>query len=77
MEDHRITSNPSVMSGQACIRGTRIPVAVILDNLASGRSSDDIIADYPSLETADVRAAVAYGAKLARDQFVDLSIEAA
>ena len=68
----RILVDPKVCHGQACVRGTRIPVSAILDNLASGLTEDDILASYPSLSLEDIRAAVAYGAELARERFVDL-----
>ena len=55
----RITADPGVCHGQACIRGTRIPVSVVLDNLAAGSAPEDIAASYPSLTVEDVRAAVA------------------
>ena len=57
----RVTIIPDVSGGQSCIRGTRIPVAVVLDALAEGLSPQDIIDHYPSLTVADVRAAAAYG----------------
>lgn len=62
----RITSNPNVCHGQACIRGTRIPVSVMLDNLAAGRTRDQILASDPTLDSADILAALTYGADLAR-----------
>lgn len=68
----RISVDPSVCHGRACIKGTRIPVSVVLDNLASGLGPDDIIASYPSLTKEDVHAAVSYAAELARERFVPL-----
>lgn len=62
----RITTDPAVCHGRACIRGTRVMVSVILDNLAAGKSPDEILRVYPSLADADVRAAMAYAADLAR-----------
>ena len=67
----RITADPGVCHGQACIRGTRIPVSVVLDNLAAGSAPEDIAASYPSLTVEDVRAAVAYGAELARERIIE------
>ena len=49
-----ITVNPAVLHGKACIRGTRIPVAVVLANLADGLSASEIIRSYPSLAAADI-----------------------
>ncbi len=53
----RITTDPGVCHGQACIGGTRIPVAVVLDNLAAGLTTEEIVAEYPSLQPDDVKAA--------------------
>jgi len=55
----RITTDPDVCHGKACIRGTRIPVTVILDNLASGLTSDEILKSYPTLAPEDLKAAIA------------------
>lgn len=68
----RISIDPSVCHGQACIKGTRIPVAVVLDNLAAGLSADEIAASYPPLGVEDVRAAAAYAAELARERIVEI-----
>jgi uncharacterized protein (DUF433 family) len=68
----RIAIDPRVCHGQACVRGTRIPVSVVLDNLAAGVAENEIVASYPPLTIEDVRAAVAYGAELARERFIDL-----
>jgi uncharacterized protein (DUF433 family) len=65
--DH-ITVDPIVCHGQACIRGTRIPASVVLDNLASGLSAAEIVKSYPSLTPETIRAAVAYAAELARER---------
>ncbi len=67
-----IETDPAVCHGQACVRGTRIPVSVVLDNLAAGLGPADICASYPSLSEADIRAAVGYAATLARESIVDL-----
>jgi uncharacterized protein (DUF433 family) len=55
-----ISVDPNVMHGTACIAGTRIPVSVVLDNLASGMSADDLIAEYPSLKRDAIAGALAY-----------------
>lgn len=68
----RITVDPAVCHGTACIKGTRVPVAVILDNLAAGLSEADILASYPSLAKEDIQAAMAYAAALARERVVEL-----
>lgn len=54
--------------GKPCIKGTRIMVSVILDNLAEGLTPEDIITDYPPLSLEDVRATVAYAANLATEE---------
>jgi uncharacterized protein (DUF433 family) len=64
----RITINSQVCHGKPCIKGTRIMVSVILDNLASGLTPEEIVADYPPLTLEDVRSAIAYAAKLAREE---------
>ena len=67
-----ISADPAVCHGQPCIRGTRIPVSVVLDSLADGMSEAEILEGYPTLTVAGIRAAAAYGAMLARDEFVVL-----
>lgn len=67
-----ISTDPQVMHGQAVIAGTRVPVSVVLDCLAAGMTADEIVAEYPSLTAAGVRAAAAYGAMLAREEIVPL-----
>ena len=64
----RITVDPRICHGKPCIKGTRIMVAVILDNLAEGTASEDIVAQYPPLVADDVRAAISYAAALAREE---------
>jgi len=58
--------------GQACMRGTRIPVYVILDNLAAGESEETILGEYPSLTRAHIRASLAFAAELAHDRIVPI-----
>lgn len=65
-----ISSDPGVCHGQACIKGTRIPVAVVLDNLAAGIGEDELAASYPALSINAIRAAAAYAAELARERVV-------
>jgi uncharacterized protein (DUF433 family) len=64
----RITSDPKVCHGKACVRGTRVMVSVVLDNLADGLTPEDIVREYPPLTIEDVRAAVAYAAALSREE---------
>ena len=71
----RITINPAVCHGRACIHGTRVMVSVILDNLAAGVPHADILRSYPALQEPDIQAALAYAAELAREGVVDLPLE--
>jgi uncharacterized protein (DUF433 family) len=66
----RISVDPLVCHGKACIKGTRIMVSVILDNLAAGISQDEILKSYPSLKPEDIKAAIAYAAELTRERLV-------
>jgi uncharacterized protein (DUF433 family) len=68
----RIVIDPNICFGKACIRGTRIWVSLILDFLASGMTNEDILAEYPQLENEDIQAALAYGAEMARDRYVEI-----
>ncbi len=73
----RISIDPNVCFGKPCIRGTRIWVSLILDFLADGMRMEDILAEYPHLSEDDIRAAIAYGAEMSRERYVDIQIEAA
>jgi uncharacterized protein (DUF433 family) len=66
----RISVDPLVCHGKACIKGTRIMVSVILDNLAAGVSPEEILKSYPSLSPEDIQAAIAYAAELARERVI-------
>jgi len=68
----RITVDPEVCHGKACISGSRIPVSVILDNLAAGHNHEEILKSYPSLNPADINAALAYAALLAKERHIAL-----
>lgn len=68
-QDH-IVVNPTVCHGKACVKGTRIMVSVILDNLAVGLSADEILKSYPSLNREAIQAAITYAAELARERVV-------
>ncbi len=68
----RISIDPQICFGKPCIRGTRIWVSLLLDFLASGATLDEILDDYPQLRREDVLAAIAYGAEMSRERFVDL-----
>lgn len=64
----RITFDPQIMGGRACIRGMRIPVSVIVGQLAHGATMNEILADYPDLESEDVQQALRYAAWLAQEE---------
>jgi uncharacterized protein (DUF433 family) len=63
----RVTVDPCVCHGKACIKGTRIMASVILDNLAAGIPQEEILKSYPSISAEDIQAVVAYAAELARE----------
>ena len=65
-----ITVDPEVCHGRACVRGTRVLVSVVLDNLAAGLSLDEVTRSYPSVSADAVRAALAYAADLAGERVV-------
>ncbi len=65
-----VTVDPAVCHGRACIKGTRIMVSVVLDNLAAGLTPDEILRSYPSLSREGVQAAIAYAAELGRERVV-------
>jgi len=73
----RISVNPKICHGQACIKGTRIMVSVILDNLAAGVAREEILRSYPPLTNTDIDAALAYAAELARERTVPVPLETA
>lgn len=66
----RISVDPQICHGKACIKGTRVMVSVVLDNLAAGETPESILKSYPSLTAEDVHAAVAYAAELAKEKIV-------
>jgi uncharacterized protein (DUF433 family) len=68
----RITFNPQIMGGRACIRGMRIPVSVIVGQIAHGVSSEELLKDYPDLEADDVKQALEYAAWLTQEEIVPL-----
>lgn len=67
-----VVAEPRVLHGQARIRGTRVPVSVVLDCLAAGLTEQEIAAQYPTLPEGAVRAAAAYGALLAKEEVISL-----
>ena len=68
----RISIDPTVCHGQACIKGTRIPVHLILRMLANGDRVENILDEYPSLTLADIHACFEYGASLAEERVTPL-----
>ena len=73
----RISVDPNVCFGKPCIRGTRIWVSLIVDNLAEGLSEEEILAAYPSLCLEDIRAALAFAAEMTRERVIPVSAESA
>ena len=64
----RITFDPGVMGGRACIRGMRITVALVVNLVANGLSTEEIIREYPELEREDVRQSLQYASALANEE---------
>lgn len=73
----RITVDPQVCFGKPCIRGHRIWVALVLDFLASGMKSEEILKEYPGIDEADILACIAYGAEMSRERYIDIPAEGA
>ena len=71
----RISINPNICFGKPCIRGHRIWVSLILDFLASGATTQEILEGYPGLSETDIQACIAYGAEMARERYVDIPLE--
>ncbi|MCU0286888.1 MAG: DUF433 domain-containing protein [Acidobacteria bacterium] len=65
-----ITVDPAICHGKACIKGTRIMVSIVLDNLAAGLTPNDIIKSYPSLTIKSIQAAIAYAAEISRERIL-------
>jgi uncharacterized protein (DUF433 family) len=68
----RISVDPNICHGKACIKGTRIMVSVILDNLAAGETPERILRSYPSLHADDIQAALGYASEMVRERIVKL-----
>ena len=69
----RISIDPNICFGKPCIRGTRIWVSLILDFLANGMSVEEILEEYPQLTKESIRAAIAYGAEMSRERYVEIA----
>ncbi|HWQ70027.1 MAG TPA: DUF433 domain-containing protein [Patescibacteria group bacterium] len=64
----RITFDPQIMGGRACIRGMRITVSLVVNMVANGMTTEEILRDYPDLEAEDIQQALQYAAFLAREE---------
>lgn len=71
--DH-ISIDPKICHGKPCIKGTRIPVAVILGALGAGASTEELIEEYPPITEEDIRAAILYAAMLADEETILLEV---
>ncbi len=72
MMTERISVNPNICHGQACVKGTRIPVHQIIRMLANGDRIDQLLDDYPSLKAEDIYACLDYAASLAEEQITPI-----
>ena len=72
----RITFNPRIMAGQACIRGMRIPVSLIVNLVANGKPFEEILTEYPDLELDDIKQSLQYAALLTRESVYPFEITA-
>ena len=70
---NHIVVNQKICHGKACIKGTRIMIALILDNLANGMTVDEIIREYPSLDLKSIQAAIKYAAEIVRERIIPIS----
>jgi uncharacterized protein (DUF433 family) len=68
----RITTDPNICFGKPCIRGTRIWVSLIVENLADGVTERELLEAYPQLTPDDIRAALAYAAEVTRERVIPL-----
>lgn len=64
----RITVDSEILGGKPAVRGTRIPVSLILELLAAGKSEDDVLQEYPTLKREDIRASLDYASRILRDE---------
>ena len=69
----RITFDPQILAGRACIRGMRISVSLVVNLVANGMSTEEILQEYPALETEDIRQALHYAAALANEELHPLT----
>lgn len=71
----RISVDPNICFGKPCIKGTRIWVSMLLDFLANGMTIEKILEEYPQLTKDDILAAIAYGAEMSRERYVDVPMK--
>jgi uncharacterized protein (DUF433 family) len=71
----RISIDPKVCCGKPCIRGTRIWVSLLLDLLAGGATIEELLAEYPQMSEEGIRGAIAYGAEMARERYVEVPLQ--
>jgi len=69
----RITQQPDVMGGKACVRGMRVTVGMIVGQIGTGHSIEDLLADYPYLEREDIMQALRYAAWRAEEREIELA----
>ena len=69
----RVTFNPKIMGGRACLRGMRITVAHVVNMVANGMTAKDILEEYPDLQPEDIQQALQYAAFMTRDETYPLS----
>jgi len=69
-----ISVDPLICHGKACVKGTRVMVSVILDNLAAGNGEEEILRSYPSLTRLDIQAALAYAAELTKERLIPVVV---
>ena len=74
---NRISIDPRVCFGKPCIKGTRIWVSLILDFLASGMKTEEVLKEYPGLTAEDIQACIAYGAEMSRERHVPIPVSSA
>jgi uncharacterized protein (DUF433 family) len=70
---NRITFNPHIMGGRACIRGMRITVSLVVNLVANGMTIEEILREYPDLEAEDIKQALQYAAYLTREEVYPIS----
>lgn len=71
---NRVHVDPNVCFGKPCIRGTRIWISLIIDNLASGATEQELLGEYPQLSHEDIMAALTFAAEMTRERFVELAV---